>query len=125
MDVDILTASIFVTVLGGIILNVDVLMDFNLIIKISNVNAQTKIFVVRIFMNYECKEDEFLCENNNCILIYNKCNGHDDCGDNSDEKECPKSKILYFNYFYLTPKHHISFYKIYKYKYFPRFIIGM
>ncbi|KAL7046079.1 hypothetical protein ACKWTF_002468 [Chironomus riparius] len=34
--------------------------------------------------------DEFLCENSQCILLEQKCDGNDDCGDNSDEKDCKK-----------------------------------
>ncbi|KAG5677308.1 hypothetical protein PVAND_007077 [Polypedilum vanderplanki] len=32
--------------------------------------------------------DEFLCENSNCVLLEQKCDGVNNCGDNSDEKDC-------------------------------------
>ena len=37
------------------------------------------------FKDESCDEDEFSCANQKCIPISWKCNGIDDCGDNSDE----------------------------------------
>ena len=36
--------------------------------------------------DYACGEDEFSCSNHKCIPMSFKCNGQNDCGDNSDEK---------------------------------------
>ena len=39
--------------------------------------------------DYACGEDEFSCSNHKCVPISLKCNGQNDCGDNSDEtKDC-------------------------------------
>nr|AAC63362.1 head-activator binding protein precursor [Hydra viridissima] len=35
-----------------------------------------------------CSQNQFKCKNNNCIASFFKCNGLDDCGDNSDESSC-------------------------------------
>ena len=31
---------------------------------------------------------DFTCDNGQCVRESNKCNGRDDCGDNSDEQNC-------------------------------------
>lgn len=33
---------------------------------------------------------EFQCSNHNCTRPFQLCDGSDDCGDNSDEKDCDK-----------------------------------
>ncbi|XP_049522516.1 MAM and LDL-receptor class A domain-containing protein 1-like [Dermacentor silvarum] len=35
-----------------------------------------------------CTESQFHCDNDVCVDSYERCNYADDCGDNSDEKEC-------------------------------------
>lgn len=35
-----------------------------------------------------CDEGEFLCAGGHCILYLHRCDGHDDCGDFSDERGC-------------------------------------
>ena len=35
-----------------------------------------------------CRPDEFLCDNWNCVPEKAQCDGEDDCGDGSDEHEC-------------------------------------
>ncbi|KAF0993398.1 hypothetical protein HZS_2254 [Henneguya salminicola] len=36
----------------------------------------------------KCKSHEFHCKNSECIHIKGRCNGVDNCGDNSDEYDC-------------------------------------
>ena len=35
-----------------------------------------------------CPDDEFACNNSQCIPNYWVCNDDDDCGDGSDEGDC-------------------------------------
>lgn len=35
-----------------------------------------------------CAEQEFRCTAGRCILYLHRCDGHDDCGDFSDERGC-------------------------------------
>ena len=36
-----------------------------------------------------CESDEFSCDNGNCIDLKWRCDGGNDCGDDSDEIGCP------------------------------------
>ena len=35
-----------------------------------------------------CEPNEFRCNNNRCAMKIWRCDGDDDCGDNSDESNC-------------------------------------
>ena len=42
-----------------------------------------------------CNEDtEFTCDNHRCVNSSIRCDGKDDCGDNSDEQKCGKSSDI-------------------------------
>ena len=45
-----------------------------------------------------CNKGEFNCTNGHCISASNKCDGKNDCGDNSDE-ELPSCKTCFSNEF--------------------------
>ena len=46
---------------------------------------------------YPCADDKFSCANQRCIVAHWKCDGEDDCGDDSDERGC--RKYLCFNFY--------------------------
>ena len=37
-----------------------------------------------------CTDEEFSCLNDMCVPLALQCDGHDDCGDGSDEVGCGK-----------------------------------
>ena len=49
-------------------------------------------FLSLLFKDYTCGEHEFSCSNHKCIPLSLKCNGENDCGDNSDETDECKGK---------------------------------
>ena len=54
------------------------------------------IIFANIVLAYSyCDSDEyFRCENSRCIFSEYKCDHYDDCGDNSDERNCPGNLTL-------------------------------
>ena len=38
-----------------------------------------------MFYILDCSEEEYTCANDKCVPLFMRCNGYDDCGDNSDE----------------------------------------
>lgn len=42
-----------------------------------------------------CGASDFTCDNGNCIDAVLKCDQENDCGDNSDEQNCPKRKCIW------------------------------
>ena len=57
-------------------------------LKLGNANHTTP---------YPCADDKFSCANQRCIVAHWKCDGEDDCGDDSDESGC--RKYLCFNFY--------------------------
>ena len=39
-----------------------------------------------------CTLFQYQCDNGNCVMGSDVCNGQDNCGDNSDETQCGRSK---------------------------------
>ena len=46
-----------------------------------------------LILDYLCGKQEFKCSNNKCVHLTLKCNGEDDCGDNSDEPMSCRGKL--------------------------------
>ena len=44
-----------------------------------------------------CREDEFRCNNNECIPQENRCNHRYDCEDGSDERDCRKYMLKFIS----------------------------
>ena len=41
-----------------------------------------------------CESYEFKCDSGECVYNSFKCDGDNDCGDNSDEEDCGDSKFI-------------------------------
>ena len=50
------------------------------------------IFSFLATVSTTCGSSDFTCDNGNCIDAVLKCDQENDCGDNSDERNCPKRK---------------------------------
>lgn len=44
-----------------------------------------------------CRQYEFQCSNRRCVDERVKCDGVNDCGDNSDETQCGKQAVHFSN----------------------------
>lgn len=44
----------------------------------------------------KCGTSEYQCKNKNCIAAPYRCDGNDNCGDNSDESDCYGESDLCF-----------------------------
>ena len=70
-----------------------VLRKFNSIHIFTQYQTNYGIFYPRI--DVDCSPDAyFRCHNDACLPNEVKCDGHDDCGDGSDEQSCGERRLL-------------------------------
>ena len=51
------------------------------------------------FSGNVCSDDLFRCKSGKCINLIWRCDGYNDCGDGSDEKNCTGKDIVHFSIF--------------------------
>ena len=56
--------------------------------SVAKVGFEAKYTRGRVPSSTSCESDEFECDNDKCIYDSWRCNGADECGDNSDELNC-------------------------------------
>lgn len=64
------------------------------------------VFYIFLFSTDSCNSYEFTCDNGDCTDKHNECNGVRDCGDGSDERNCPSrrcndNEVFGFSYLHL------------------------
>lgn len=55
----------------------------------SNVILLKQCFINLLFLDSTCSPSAFTCANQRCVPASWRCDGHNDCFDNSDENNCP------------------------------------
>ncbi len=55
-----------------------------------------------------CEKDEMVCGNGECVNLSWKCDGEDDCGDNSDEINCGGFSILVLKILFSIIKYELN-----------------
>lgn len=100
--------------------NVHCIKEFLYNIKLILVNLDIQmldryfILITIVFLDtqFQCQPNEFQCENKKCVLKVWRCDGDNDCGDNTDEKSCSKYLFLFIHYVYCNKEKNLfSFYK--------------
>ena len=66
-----------------------------LLVKVSTFSFEILIIVFTLAAR-RCETGEMECKNKVCVTLAWKCDGEDDCGDNSDEENCRKCFVFVF-----------------------------
>ena len=53
-------------------------------------NGSYRLLHSSFFIDAPCPSDKFQCDNGKCLGLHWKCDGDNDCGDMSDERDCRK-----------------------------------
>lgn len=49
-------------------------------------------------MNATCAPNQFRCDNGICLWWHDRCDGTNDCGDNSDEENCGRIVAVSYDF---------------------------
>lgn len=84
---------------AGILKYIDTVRRKNRVTENAN-QLKQQFFIVFSSAGRHCPLDEFQCNNTLCKPLAWKCDGEDDCGDNSDENPevCSEYSLVYHTY---------------------------
>ena len=66
-----------------------------------SIEIEPKPVACTLAQQQECTNNQFRCNNGNCLTVAWLCDGDDDCGDYSDER-CGKKNLFFFLYSVVT-----------------------
>ena len=70
-------------------------------VKITSFNFVAHMTSCLFTAKRSCADDQFECTNGRCVPLYYKCDGDNDCNDNSDEPDSCR-KLLMLKAFFIS-----------------------